>query len=154
MKLDEVINATPGAAGVQDQSIVYVHGQVEKDHDPDYFRLYRHPHNRRAYVLVRKADAVGELYEWTAEETQQAGFHGARIHSVPVKLGTEVHTVAASVHRVGYPSGGTSGPRSLGVWCCTGEGCSGDCACVDPAQCFGGECGNCEQSTGRHCAKK
>ena len=101
MKLEDVLKAAPAGLRAQDHLLFFLDGSVEPDHDPAYFRLYRNPQNRRSYLLVKKADVVGDLYEWTAEEMKQAGFVCAKVYRVPLMFGTELQNLSVTIHGLG-----------------------------------------------------
>jgi len=88
--IEDMLRAAPKPSPVQDHSLIYLTSTIENDHEPAYFRLYRNPSNRRSWLLIKKADVVGDLYEWTADETIQKGFSEAKIHRVSLKVGTKV----------------------------------------------------------------
>jgi hypothetical protein len=112
MTIAAVLQKVSKPALAQDHTTVYRHGAIEPDHDPDYFRIYNNPKNRRSYSLVRKSDLVGDIYELTPEETVQAGFVGTTIYRIPLKIGSDIQHVSVKVHRL------------EGDVCCCGTACT------------------------------
>ena len=84
--ITDVLQKVPRTSPARDQATMFHQGVVEPDHDPDYFRIYRNPRNRRSYSLIKKVDVAGDIYEWKPEESLQAGFVGVTIHLVPLKI--------------------------------------------------------------------
>ncbi len=139
MKLDDVLKAAAKVSQPQDHALVYLHGAVESDHDPAYFRLYRIPHDRRSYMLVKKADVAGDLYEWTSEEAHQAGFVGTKVYRVPLQFGTEVQIVAVAIIRVEPTNSAKTAAKSAIVrpasGCTDGMVCTGSTPSCDDPRC-------------------
>jgi hypothetical protein len=100
MKLDDILS-TKAASPAQDYATLFLNGALEPDTDKDYFRLYRDPNNRGAYLLIRKADVTTEVYEWTAEETGRAGFVGTSMYRVPLRYGCEILVMSVAVKKLG-----------------------------------------------------
>jgi hypothetical protein len=88
--------------------LLFLDGSLEPDQDAAYFRLYRQPQDRRSYLLIKKADVAGDLYEWTVEEMTQAGFVGAKVYRVPLKFGTELQNVSVTIARLGETIAGAT----------------------------------------------
>jgi hypothetical protein len=145
MKLDDVLNAGAEVSQAQNHAVFYFHGAIESDHNPAYFRLYSNPHHRRSYMLVKKTDVAGDLYEWTSEETSQAGFIGTKVYRVPLQFGTEVQVVSVAIVRVGPTSAAKTAAKSAfvrpasncpsGLVCgCANPGCTEGCSCTFPSE--------------------
>lgn len=127
--------------------IAYRHGSIEADHDPAYFRLYANPQNRRTYMLLKKTDVLGDLYEWTTEETRQAGLVGAKRYRVTLKVGTEVQEVFISVRKLGETTtastarrrqkrdGAGKKPRDPSICCCEDSACTQWCIGFEEGSC-------------------
>jgi hypothetical protein len=146
MKLDDVLKAAAKVSQAQDHAVVYLQGAIESDHDPAYFRLYGNPNHRCSYMLVKKADVASDLYEWTNEEANQAGFVGTKVYRVPLQFGTEVQVVSIAIIRVEPTSAAktaakgaivrpASGRSSGLVYACVpGSNCSFGCNCIPPSE--------------------
>jgi hypothetical protein len=93
MQLDQVLAPKAVNTSSSSHAVVHLNGSIESDHDREYFRLFRQPHNPRAYLLIRKSDVLGELHEWTPDELTSAGFIGAKVFRVPVAHGAQVQAV-------------------------------------------------------------
>ena len=117
MKLEDALNGGPRLLTAQDHLLLFLDGSVETDGDPAYFRLYRNPQNRRSYLLVKKADVVGDLCEWTAEEVRQAGFVCAKVYRVPLMFGTELQNVSIAIHKLGETIAGDTARRRRAMGC-------------------------------------
>lgn len=139
MKLDEALKASVKTTPVSDHAVAFIHGSIETDSDSRYFRLYRHPENRRSYLLIKKDDVAGELHKWSPEEMSHAGFVGSSIHSVPLNIGTQIHAVSVRAHRFGEPINVPSKSSSAEQVCC----CSASCS--DTGSCFTTSAENCAQ---------
>lgn len=146
MKIDDVLKAGAKTSEAQDHAVTYLHGAIEPDHAPAYFRLYSNPHHRRSYLLVKKTDVAGDVYEWTGEEARQAGFVGTKVYRVPLQFGTEVQAVSIAIVRVGPTSETKTAAKSAivrpadagcqpGLVCgCADRECDFGCNCVAPAE--------------------
>ena len=135
MKLEDILGAAPKPSPAQDHLLFHLTGTIENDHDPAYFRLYWNPRNRRSWLLIKKTDAVGDLYEWTAEETIQKGFTEVKIHRVSVKVGSEVQEVSVAIRKIGE----VIAPKSLAVGQ-VASGCPGGAICCCPEGVLGAGC--------------
>ncbi len=118
MKLDDVLKVAAKASQAQDHSILFLDGAVEADHSAEYLRVYPDPGHRRSYLLVKKADVCGELHVWSAEEIRHAGFIGAKVFRIPLRVGIELQTVSVAVHKFGEASAARHGDDD----CVPGEG--------------------------------
>jgi len=131
MKIDDILKGCGNVPQAQDHLVTYLNGGIESDHDQVYFRIYRDPRNRRSYVLLRKADVAGDIYEWTADEIREAGYVGAKVFRVPIRFGTEIQGVSIKVHKVGNPIGQKARGCEDGDVCCCNAGCTPPCNCTD-----------------------
>ena len=130
MKLDHVLKESGQPRSASDHAIYYVSGTVEADYDPAYFRVYRNPHNRRSYLLLKKTDMPDkiELREWSKEEAVQAGFAGEKMFRVPLAFGMEVQMVSVLVHKVGVTIPAKAEDGRQYVCCCGNAACNTSCA--------------------------
>jgi hypothetical protein len=149
MKLDEALKGSPKPKA-SDHAVTFLHGAIDSDSDDDYFRLYRHPQNRRSYLLIRKEDVDGETHKWSDQEMAHAGFVGASMHTVPLKVGAHIHAVAVRMFRAGEPITGVSrtSKQADDQVCCCSASCSdtGSCEVTSAENCkqFGVVCpGSC-----------
>ena len=134
MTIDAALGSGKSARNAHDHATVYISGAVEPDHDPSHFRVYINPQNRRSYLLLKKTDVAGELYEWTAEETVHASFKGNKIFNIPLCTGTQIQRVSVKIFRAGEKG---SPNKALDRVCC----------CDDEAGCQGSTCGFTDSST-------
>ncbi len=102
MKLEDVLEKADEVSLADHHTIISLDGMIAVDPDSTCFRLFRNPNNPRSYLLVKKADVAGDIYEWTAEEKSRAGIVGAKnVHRVPLRFGTKLQQVSIVVYRLG-----------------------------------------------------
>jgi len=135
-KLDDVLKAVSKPATAQDHSLVYLDGLIESDHDSAYFRLYRLPHNRGSYLLLKRSDVVGDPYEWHPEEVRQAGVVGAKMFRVALRTGVEAQRVSVKVYRLREATAGSSRRgRDPSICCCDDSACTEGCIGYEEGSC-------------------
>jgi hypothetical protein len=132
MQLDALLVNKTADLSAASHGVVFVSGRVEADKDAEYVPLYREPTNPRAYLLVRKADVMGELHAWTADELAHAGHVGVELHRVPIAHGAQVQAITVKLHRLGES---ISGAVRTGVKPLVTGGCYYDSDGCSPANC-------------------
>lgn len=145
MNVDEVLAHAKAAVSAVDHKVLFMNGSIEADHDGSLFRLYPDPADRRSYYVLKRADAVGDLHEFSQEEMVQAGFVGAKLFRVALRASCEVQAVSVIVHRLGetiaaWGMGRRLKPAYAGE-CEATSGCnSGCCTYASNGKCYCDHC--------------
>ncbi len=134
MKIEQIIEkkAFPPK---QHAEIFALDGHISADTDPDYIRLYRNPLNGRSYYMIRKADIIGDVYAWTAEEKVHAGMVGYEMYRIRLPYGAEFQTVEVTIEKLGETVAGAElldgVGGAVGGGCRSSSGCGSKPCCVD-----------------------
>jgi hypothetical protein len=140
MKIDEILSrATAEPVTHQASATHFMNGSIEPDWDKQAFRFHIDPNNRLSYLLIKKTDLLGEVYQWTKEEVAAAGFPGVTMYRISVRHGTEVQDVVVTNAKIGeslssHTSLGTAArgecqhTTGCATGCCT-TGQGGRCWC-------------------------
>ena len=141
MTLDEALSGRTTVADGSSAALASFEGDIQPDHESEFFRLYPNPNRKNIYYLILKSEA-SDIYKWTTEELSANGLVGQSRYRINLRHGTLVHLVSITQHRVGEGKKATQkvGSRVQASDDCTclgpDSGCSPDAPCAD-------DCDNC-----------